>query len=260
LTQQLPYGDYQNLRLMRAIQEGKFEPPRKLRPDLPEALEALILRAMHVSPKDRFESIHALGQSLWQFASPRGQAQWKTFYFHAPPSGRDAAQAASSPSTPIDPTASLDKVAALATTAPLRPVSFGTEGVSATKTDAPVARADASHSDIAGESALSGDVRDTISRKRGRRRARLRLALVLAGAVAVAGVVMRPSRTPAPASLPSVAPLAVAPPQSSPPHLPPPARSEPASKASPAPRPKRHATRREQRPTIDQQGIGIPAD
>ena len=49
LTQQLPYGDYQNLRLLRAIQEGKFEPPRKHRPDLPEGLEAIILRAMHVS-------------------------------------------------------------------------------------------------------------------------------------------------------------------------------------------------------------------
>ncbi len=84
LTQQLPYGDYQNMRLLRAVQEGKFEPPRKHRPELPEGLEAVILRAMHVSAKGRFESIHALGQALWEFASPRGQAQWKNFYFHTP--------------------------------------------------------------------------------------------------------------------------------------------------------------------------------
>ncbi len=87
LTQQFPYGDYDNMPLLRAIQEGKFEPPRKHRPELPERLEAIILRAMRVSIEDRFESIHALGQALWEFASPRGQAQWKNFYFHTPVPG-----------------------------------------------------------------------------------------------------------------------------------------------------------------------------
>ena len=79
---------------MRAISEGTFDPPRTLRPELPEGLEAIVLRAMHVSPRRRFESIHALGQRLWEFASPRGQAQWKTFYFHTPAAGQAAAKTA----------------------------------------------------------------------------------------------------------------------------------------------------------------------
>ena len=72
------------MRLLRAIRREHSSRRARSRPDLPEALEAIVLRAMHVSPKQRFESIHALGQKLWEFASPRGQAQWKTFYFHTP--------------------------------------------------------------------------------------------------------------------------------------------------------------------------------
>jgi len=90
LTGRLPYAGYQSIRLLRAISEGTFDPPRTLRADLPEALEAIVLRAMHISPKRRFESIHALGQKLWDFASPRGQAQWKTFYFHTPAASQPA--------------------------------------------------------------------------------------------------------------------------------------------------------------------------
>src|SRR5204863_5067533 len=54
LTGQLPYAQYQSVRLLRAIPEGKFDPPRRLRPDLAEGLEAIILRAMRVSPEQRF--------------------------------------------------------------------------------------------------------------------------------------------------------------------------------------------------------------
>jgi len=84
LTRRLPYAGHQGVRLLRAISDGDFDPPRALRPDLPEDLEAIVLRAMHVSPARRFDSIHALGQRLWAFASVHGQGQWKTFYFHTP--------------------------------------------------------------------------------------------------------------------------------------------------------------------------------
>jgi hypothetical protein len=40
---------------------------------------------MHVDLKQRFESVHALGQALWAFASTRGQIEWKNYYFHATP-------------------------------------------------------------------------------------------------------------------------------------------------------------------------------
>jgi serine/threonine-protein kinase len=84
LTRQLPHGGHHGAGLLRAISGGAFDPPRTLRPDLPERLESIVLRAMRVSPLERFESAHALGQHLWEFASPRAQRQWKTFYFHAP--------------------------------------------------------------------------------------------------------------------------------------------------------------------------------
>ena len=80
LTLRLPYEDHQNRQLLRAIETGTFESPRKFRSDLPEALEAIVLRAMHVSPSERFESVYALGQRLWDLASPRSQEEWRSYY------------------------------------------------------------------------------------------------------------------------------------------------------------------------------------
>ncbi len=86
LTRRLPFEEHQNLTLLRAIEAGRFQGPRAHRPEIPQALEAIILRAMHVNPVERFESVHALGQALWTFASSRGQVEWKNYYFHTPPS------------------------------------------------------------------------------------------------------------------------------------------------------------------------------
>jgi eukaryotic-like serine/threonine-protein kinase len=85
LTNRLPFEEHQNLSLLRAIEAGRFASPRIHRPELPEALEGIVLRAMHVDPAQRFESVHALGQALWPFASTRGQIEWKNYYFHATP-------------------------------------------------------------------------------------------------------------------------------------------------------------------------------
>ncbi len=85
LTKKLPFEEHQNLSLLRAIEAGRFQGPRGHRPEIPPPLEAIILRAMHVNPSDRFESVHALGQALWTFASSRGQVEWKDYYFHTPP-------------------------------------------------------------------------------------------------------------------------------------------------------------------------------
>jgi tRNA A-37 threonylcarbamoyl transferase component Bud32 len=99
LTKRLPFRDHQGVTLLRAIEAGRFEPPRTFRPDLPAGLEALILRAMATNPQERFESIHALGQKLWEFASPRGRDQWKNFYFHTPAVARSAKESA--PAVPL---------------------------------------------------------------------------------------------------------------------------------------------------------------
>ena len=85
LTKKLPFEEHQNLTLLRAIEAGRFQGPRAHRPEIPQALEAILLRAMHVNPAERFESVHALGQALWTFASSRGQVEWKNYYFHTPP-------------------------------------------------------------------------------------------------------------------------------------------------------------------------------
>lgn len=85
LTKKLPFEEHQNLTLLRAIEAGRFQGPRAHRSEIPLPLEAIILRAMHVNPAERFESVHALGQALWTFASARGQVEWKNYYFHTPP-------------------------------------------------------------------------------------------------------------------------------------------------------------------------------
>jgi serine/threonine protein kinase len=90
LTLRLPYEDHQNRQLLRAIETGTFESPRTFRSDLPEALEAIVLRAMHVSPSERFESVYALGQRLWELASPRSQEEWRSYYLPRAAGGRKA--------------------------------------------------------------------------------------------------------------------------------------------------------------------------
>ena len=80
LTKVLPYQDLASFRLLRAIVVGKFTPPRALRAELPEKLEGIILRAMRTVPEERFESVHALGRELWEFASPEAREQWRSYY------------------------------------------------------------------------------------------------------------------------------------------------------------------------------------
>jgi serine/threonine protein kinase len=91
LTLRLPYEDHQNRQLLRAIETGTFASPRRFRTDLPEALEAIVLRAMHVSPSERFESVYALGQRLWELASPRSQEEWRSYYLPRSRAGRGTA-------------------------------------------------------------------------------------------------------------------------------------------------------------------------
>jgi serine/threonine-protein kinase len=48
--------------------EGKPMPPRDLNPEISPALEAIILKAMAVEPEQRFQTVEALRQSLWEFS------------------------------------------------------------------------------------------------------------------------------------------------------------------------------------------------
>jgi serine/threonine protein kinase len=66
--------------IMRSISDGRFVRPRELRPDLPPAFEAVILRAMSHDPARRYESVHALGNALLPFATPRRQVLWGEYF------------------------------------------------------------------------------------------------------------------------------------------------------------------------------------
>jgi serine/threonine protein kinase len=67
------------LDLIRAINAGDFPRPRTYR-ELPDSLEAIILRAMHREPARRFPSVHDLGRALWPFAGAAHQELWRTQY------------------------------------------------------------------------------------------------------------------------------------------------------------------------------------
>src|SRR5262249_38646443 len=155
LTQKLPFAGQHGAPLLRAISEGKFDPPRRLRPGLPAALEAIVLRSMRVAPAQRFESIHALGQRLWEFASARGQARWQQFYF-SPAAAPEAVpvRRAAEPRPRIEATASLEPFSPPAGNDRKPQLTVGPSAFFVTRTAAAAGASEAtspSNSDIAGE-------------------------------------------------------------------------------------------------------------
>jgi serine/threonine protein kinase len=84
VTQQTPQRGEPIYSLLRNVTEGRHRPPRELRPDLPPALEAIIERAMSVRPKDRFASVHELGQGAVSLSRPRKASASSTISTIAP--------------------------------------------------------------------------------------------------------------------------------------------------------------------------------
>jgi serine/threonine protein kinase len=118
LTKKLPFEAHQNLSLLRAIEIGRFPGPRVYRPEIPAELEAIILRAMHADPTRRFDSVHALGQALWKFASQRGQVEWKNYYFQTPA----PAEGKTAKGIPFEPAAKRDGIPVAAAVDPTAPL------------------------------------------------------------------------------------------------------------------------------------------
>jgi eukaryotic-like serine/threonine-protein kinase len=81
LTGHEPFEQLQGnpMELIRAINNGEFPRPRTHR-ELPESLEAIILRAMHREPARRFPSVRDLGRALWPFAGAAHQEIWRAEY------------------------------------------------------------------------------------------------------------------------------------------------------------------------------------
>jgi serine/threonine protein kinase len=69
LTGQPPYRGDSVEKLFRAITAGKPIPPSTREPDLPDGLDAVVLRALETEPNKRFESVAELGRALRPFAS-----------------------------------------------------------------------------------------------------------------------------------------------------------------------------------------------
>lgn len=73
-----------------AICAGDFPPPRAHHPDLPEAFERVILRAMSLRAEDRFFGMRQLGHALLPFASERARVIWApSFDLSSGADGRD---------------------------------------------------------------------------------------------------------------------------------------------------------------------------
>jgi serine/threonine protein kinase len=174
LTLRLPYEDHQSFGLLRAIETGKFESPRLFRPDLPETLEKIVLRAMHVSPTARFESVYALGQQLWDLASPRGKDEWRSYYFPQLANERRARFAEASKTRILEKPSSVE------------PAAGGALLYLSTKLAKPTARPPSPAADSTTPVEPNCQPLDTTDQDL--RRPRLRLPAAVAGAVLVAAL------------------------------------------------------------------------
>lgn len=57
--------------LLAEIEKGAFHPPRRLNPEIPPALEAIVLKALEYAPGDRYQTAHAMAADLLRFANGR---------------------------------------------------------------------------------------------------------------------------------------------------------------------------------------------
>jgi serine/threonine protein kinase len=71
-----PYSGASLLELLRAIALGDIAAPRAQRPELSEAIDSIILRALRAQPATRFEGMRELGRALWPLASERARDAW----------------------------------------------------------------------------------------------------------------------------------------------------------------------------------------
>ena len=77
LTGRRPFESDNLFMVFQAIVAGQTAPPRQLRPDLPAALEQVVLRAMSHDARGRFASTDELGRALLPFASVRQRSIWE---------------------------------------------------------------------------------------------------------------------------------------------------------------------------------------
>jgi serine/threonine protein kinase len=77
VTGWLPYEGSNLAAIFQAIVQGTYPQPRAHRPDLPEAYERVITRAMSLFPGDRYPDLRQMGQALLPFASAKTRLVWQ---------------------------------------------------------------------------------------------------------------------------------------------------------------------------------------
>ncbi len=75
LTDQKPFNG-QVEQILLDIQQGRFAPPRSIKPTVPEALEAICLRAMALEPRKRYESALCLADDIERWLADDAVAAW----------------------------------------------------------------------------------------------------------------------------------------------------------------------------------------
>ncbi len=83
VTQVTPNAGENLYALIRNIVEGRHRPVRDLRPELVAGFEAIIEKAMAVSPEDRFASVREMGAAFLPLASEPSKRQWSDHYLAA---------------------------------------------------------------------------------------------------------------------------------------------------------------------------------
>lgn len=78
LTHVRPFSRENDLAVLNALLQGEFKRPRELRPDLPEELEAIILKAMAFKPEDRYPTAEAFADDLEAFLGENLSASGST--------------------------------------------------------------------------------------------------------------------------------------------------------------------------------------
>jgi tRNA A-37 threonylcarbamoyl transferase component Bud32 len=275
LTKALPYQNHASLGLLRAIVLGQFPPPRALRAELPEKLEAIVLRAMRGAPEDRFESVHALGRELLEFGSAGARERWRAYYLEdrlkAPPKASTHAMPLIEAMARGLPTApSADRVAfasTLATPGSAPKPAAGDPPPAAAAAAVTKAYAAPPTVDLVQPPASASASASAVTTNRGRRATGIVVAI--AGALALSGstwfVLRRPRVTEAPKV---VAPAsATAAPATNPrPSLGPPRETASTTTSVPAPEApsaapaqvEKHHRRNHRRPAAEQATDGVP--
>jgi serine/threonine-protein kinase len=77
LTGKPPFENEDVGTVLRAVQKGNFAPPRALDPSIDPALEAICLKAMASSPKERYPTPRALADDIERFTADEPVAAWR---------------------------------------------------------------------------------------------------------------------------------------------------------------------------------------